>query len=517
MRVQFQSLSRLQWLAAILGLLALLCFGWLLLLWVAPGGASIDLNTNDADIRFAVDRWLVPNDGDCVTVSWLTINNDSVFYDGDGVIGEGSETWCIDAPQDETELRVVFRDGTEATYTLTVRVMAFEPLVWVLLLVGFTALSGLIWLGVGRAASKPIAKFMPRLLPLVQGILWFAFSLGTALILAEVGLRYHFSNHGSIREQQLYLYTDDQLRAEAVEQPMPFLNIAPVPGGENNRLGYRGEEVAIPKPGGVFRILTLGDSTTHGIGVSPQNTYTEQLERILTEDYSIADVEAINGGVPGYTTWGHVVNLAFRGLELEPDLIIVYSAVLDISALMVEPSCYRGDNLHRGIPPQSPMFRIGGEPLPGSALYRFIGIQQGWMDSPTDTNRLLTSVIDCPPTDLSPEALASANPPVYYERNLRTLVGIGMGHDIPVLVSTWGYDANEDHATWWRQIVDDMNQRVRRVADETDTLFYDLAASDFVDTPEYWFGDGIHQSIEGHREQAQRFAAYLVEAGVFEP
>ena len=48
-----------------------------------------------------------------------------------------------------------------------------------------------------------------------------------------------------------------------------------------NSLGYRGDEIATPKPPGAFRILGLGDSVTWGVGVREEKTYLRVLENAL--------------------------------------------------------------------------------------------------------------------------------------------------------------------------------------------------------------------------------------------
>src|SRR5690242_3314109 len=39
-----------------------------------------------------------------------------------------------------------------------------------------------------------------------------------------------------------------------------------------NAAGYRGPLVAVPKPAGTVRVILLGESTTHGFGVSDSET-----------------------------------------------------------------------------------------------------------------------------------------------------------------------------------------------------------------------------------------------------
>ena len=76
-------------------------------------------------------------------------------------------------------------------------------------------------------------------------------------------------------------------------------------------------------------------------------TFTAQLEKLLKEDYGYQNVQVINAGVPGYNSWEILVNLEFRVLDLDPDLVIIYEGTNDVHARLVEPSAYRGDDLGR--------------------------------------------------------------------------------------------------------------------------------------------------------------------------
>ena len=84
----------------------------------------------------------------------------------------------------------------------------------------------------------------------------------------------------------------------------------------------------VDKPDGTFRIMTMGCSTTFGWGVDDASTYPYQLEQIL-RDNGHAQVEVINGGQPGYTTfqgmwlWDKVL------ADYEPDLVLLGFIVQD--------------------------------------------------------------------------------------------------------------------------------------------------------------------------------------------
>ncbi|MCB9792269.1 MAG: hypothetical protein H6741_06040 [Alphaproteobacteria bacterium] len=82
------------------------------------------------------------------------------------------------------------------------------------------------------------------------------------------------------------------------------------------------------KPEGVQRVMTLGCSTTFGWGVADEETYPYRLEGLLREQVG-EQVEVINGGQPGYTTfqgrwlWDEVL------ADYAPDVVLVGYIVQD--------------------------------------------------------------------------------------------------------------------------------------------------------------------------------------------
>lgn len=83
----------------------------------------------------------------------------------------------------------------------------------------------------------------------------------------------------------------------------------------------RDDEVAIPKPAGMFRVLVLGDSQTSGYGTN-EETYPGHLETLAQERAGGQLVEVVNGGVDGYSPQQAYLWLRKYGVPLQPDLVI---------------------------------------------------------------------------------------------------------------------------------------------------------------------------------------------------
>lgn len=93
---------------------------------------------------------------------------------------------------------------------------------------------------------------------------------------------------------------------------------------KTNSLGLRDTEVSSDKKDNVFRILSLGESTTFGAKVEFDEIYSEVLERRLNEMKSDYTFEVINAGVSAYTSFQSLVYLKKEGLKLKPDMILIY-------------------------------------------------------------------------------------------------------------------------------------------------------------------------------------------------
>ena len=89
-----------------------------------------------------------------------------------------------------------------------------------------------------------------------------------------------------------------------------------------NSLGFRGKEYNLDKHSNTFRILVLGDSVTFGIGVNNNDLYTEKLEEMLNNN-SKTNYEVWNLGIIGYNTLQELELLKVKGINYNPDLVII--------------------------------------------------------------------------------------------------------------------------------------------------------------------------------------------------
>lgn len=95
-----------------------------------------------------------------------------------------------------------------------------------------------------------------------------------------------------------------------------------------NNYGFRDDDVLVPKPPGLIRILCIGGSTTEE-GDSNGITYPNILERRLNLLFESSEFDVVNAGLSGYSSlkgWMRMPDY----LALEPDLLVWYNAVNDI-------------------------------------------------------------------------------------------------------------------------------------------------------------------------------------------
>jgi lysophospholipase L1-like esterase len=92
-----------------------------------------------------------------------------------------------------------------------------------------------------------------------------------------------------------------------------------------NSMGFRGQEFSKTK-GDAYRIIALGESSTFGITLRPDDKpWPELLEQLIHERLKpVRPVEVINAGIPAAALPQNVYRLKHELLALDPDLVISY-------------------------------------------------------------------------------------------------------------------------------------------------------------------------------------------------
>lgn len=338
-------------------------------------------------------------------------------------------------------------------------------------------------------------------------------------LIVELAMRVYFRYFGTEADRFMYLYSAEEItQNQPAIMGLPFVNSGPSPDYlGHNQLGFRGPEIEINKPPGTFRILANGGSTTYGAGLEDDETWPSQLQRILHEKYGYTQVEVINTGSVGYTTWNSLASLAFRELDLQPDLLIVYHGTNDVRPLTIPPQCYSGKSVIRGL--SNGLWRLQGPPISPSVAFRFLAVSRGWMPNPADYNNWVMPAVELDPQCGPALPLAEGikvNKPIYFERNLRNMVYLARGSQVNVVFSTWGYYPHKVDQPASIEGYALLNDSVRKVASELNVPLYDLI-TELPDNPDFWYFDGEHQTPLGARTQAELYADWLVKEAIIPP
>ena len=157
--------------------------------------------------------------------------------------------------------------------------------------------------------------------------------------------------------------------------------------GRANRLGYRDGEHEVRKPAGMYRILVLGDSVAAGLKVLRyEETFPAILEDRLRRQGRA--VEVLSFAVSGYNTEQEVETLKDRGLQFQPDLVLLAYCLNDVTrfdsgilaTLLEQEKSHGGVSLARANPY-----------LLHSALYRFLR-ERVFPPAPDPLNRAQNTV-----------------------------------------------------------------------------------------------------------------------------
>lgn len=301
--------------------------------------------------------------------------------------------------------------------------------------------------------------------------------------------------------------------------PHHYLNYYPNPeyrGKDtyHNSLGYRNDEFPVRKPEGIYRIVAIGGSSTYTIKVEKnEETFTRQLEKILRDKYGYKNVQVINAGVGGYNSWESLINLEFRVLDLDPDLIIVYHGTNDVHTRLVEPSEYSGDNRGRRKQWIEPDVHI----LEHSALLRIL-LRKTGITNQVGLRKFVNAQTAYGPFELEgrdPMELLDKNPPIYFRRNLKNMIAVSHANGADIMFATWAHSPHfDDYAStpFYQRGFSENNQVVKEVANEHEIPVFDFAEV-MPQDKKYW-SDGRHVNKRGARKKAELFAEFINESGL---
>lgn len=501
------------WIA--LGLTAIL-----ILMVLVPIPKSQTTRQGNTTFTLRVNRQIVLFPGSCVRYGWNVENIQAIWWNGSETVGSRETNYCT--PSVPSTLTVTFQDGTRADYTLPIIVLTQNTLArgTLFFIIALYIIAAIIWLAPKLTTSTSAFVGFVRVVEII--VIWVVI----ILVLLEGGTRLWVRFTLSEIDRMAYFSSPDEIfRATNLFVEVPYAQYVLSPNANDtiNNMGFRGEHVSLEKPPEAYRIIALGGSTTYGDGLDHDESWPAQLETVLHEDYGYDQVEVINSGLPMYTSFESFANFSYRGLELQPDMVIVYHAINDAILMTTVPAeCWRGENLNIGLGSARDVVADLDNDLPRSVFQRYVAIQLGFMSNPLTVNPFIlngdrSSVRLCPDIafDFKPDNMDNINPTNYYERNIRNLVAVARANDVEVVLSTWASRGSHQPASGinYLDATHDVNETTREITTSTDAKLIDLA----VELPfnaDYWQEDEIHQTAAGTCAQAEIYAAALHESGL---
>jgi len=119
---------------------------------------------------------------------------------------------------------------------------------------------------------------------------------------------------------------------------------------KTNSLGLREREIG-GKERGIYRVLILGDSFAMGWGVEREDRFSEIAASLLKEERGGEKdrVEVINAGVNSYSTVLELEYLRYKGIQFDPDLVMVMVDFSDLHDDYFYGGWQRHDNLRQAL------------------------------------------------------------------------------------------------------------------------------------------------------------------------
>jgi lysophospholipase L1-like esterase len=335
-------------------------------------------------------------------------------------------------------------------------------------------------------------------------------TLASLFLLGEVGLRVYLFAFAPDAKRAKYARPGDLQAERGKYVPHPYLSYALNPRYQSedgqdrhNSLGFRGAEFALAKPPGTYRIACVGGSSVYDTEIADHRaSFPAQLEACLRER-GHAEVEVVNAGVGGYTSFETLVDVSLRVLEVAPDLLVIYHNSNDVKARLVPPELFRCDNTgYRHAWRDSEVW------WDRSMVLRWLGVQWGF--SPRNTLEQHTRWVHDEQRDFA--ACIEHNDSRYFARNTGEMIALARHRSAAVMLSSFatcpargGYSA-EPH---YRRGLAENGEALQAVATGMDVPYFDFAAEMPLDL-EYW-SDGVHNTAAGARRKAELFATFIAE------
>jgi lysophospholipase L1-like esterase len=294
-----------------------------------------------------------------------------------------------------------------------------------------------------------------------------------------------------------------------------------------NSLGFRGEEITLKKPPGVYRIVAIGGSTTFGVYLPHNETYPYFLQRKLREDFNTPTIEVVNAGLTGSTTAESLHRLFTQVLPIQPDMVIIYHGYNDLFPRVFDN--YQNDYYHfRKSDPNNPpglsRFLVWRLALRALNPMAFVGDY--------DLTSIIWQIKNLSDSDSVRMENFYTSDAGAFEQNLEFIVTTLRANSVQPVLATFAIHPDTVH--WndyippylWEEGIRQNNDAINRVAEKYNVPLVPFAERTFgLPKQNPWrktqaccYSDSIHMTTEGNILKAEIFAEtiepIMLEAGI---
>ncbi|EDP94272.1 hypothetical protein KAOT1_06312 [Kordia algicida OT-1] len=219
-----------------------------------------------------------------------------------------------------------------------------------------------------------------------------------------------------------------------------------------NNYGFRGDELKMPKPNSEYRIFAIGGSSTESLYIDDKDVWTQVLQENLNKNNDSANVKVYNAGKSGDNIQDHLAMLSHRIIHLQPDEVIVFCGINDVTRLMLDKNPLKF-NVNK-----KEEAKVGFGKMLGVFLYEFQIPRRLYYAFKSEEDALETIEIE---SNYQKKVKKTQSRPVEnqlpetdygnYTNKLKSLIGICQANDIKLIfatqVVTW--DTEEETLKNW--------------------------------------------------------------------
>jgi len=301
-----------------------------------------------------------------------------------------------------------------------------------------------------------------------------------------------------------------------------------------NNVGFRGDTLVMPKPATELRVFMVGGSTTECLYLDDSKAINRILQDELNRRMPAGAVAKVyNAGKSGDRSDDHVSMIVHRIIHMNPDLIIVFAGVNDLSAAIAKADSFHMKNSQEKRFTFSELLRMAATEFQIPRRMFYAGKKLFFKKDAHDVLEEIKSRSDYRDKVkfISKFPVSSQRPaadPTAFRDNLKTIAGVAKSHGVELVFmtqqTTWN-SAVDPRVKDWQWMLYRAGTRYRpEMLDEAMERFNDVTGNVALENsvPVYdivktipksldFFYDDVHFNINGAHEAAVGLASFLAD------